>query len=490
MGIIALSNAKSVKGLKYRDHFDYILDKHHLQDKDGFINEVDDLIEGIRPQYNALIRRISGMGNKLAQDTIAIPSTSSNSEIPKIKVWDIGYLYSKFENTKEFEFANIAKEGSYDLTKVICAAQKNFESSTGYVIKECENSNIGNNSDTKHIKWRPCVKKYQLTPKNKDDDDDDDGNKQHPNMYIYLDMFCANEQTAPDDSFQYIHSIDAGHRIPCIAIYLPIVDPRCQTFGSAQITFDEAILVFEMFGKIAYYATFRPEFLPSHHHHKSTKTGAIENPNFKLELFKTTFVNFIYQPNVLRDIVASRHKLTDLNSNKPKDDDGFVQASNELMALNRYKVIIDAMKCLVTWKFAEYLYSNINSKDFGKNQLFRKYYHDLTTKYTLLDYDVNSNEAPFTKNTELLYLTYSCQQPYFELWARLVYANVYHKLKNQNTDTNADVVGEIEGFMNNLCCSVRPSEEKDVNDSSFESQIEVLLGATIQLDIWSYFTQP
>ncbi|KAJ1915352.1 hypothetical protein H4219_004368 [Mycoemilia scoparia] len=447
-------NLLSKKGLNYRDGFDYMLDCNLLQKRKKLMREVDSMIEAIKPQYKKLMREIS-KENANGDSTDA----SNSSEAPLIKVWDFTYLYGKFATSEDFLLENAVKGGVYTLPQTIYQALWVFEMFTGYNIN-CDNSK-------KHFVWADHVKKYIVT-------DRSDGN---PQMYIYADFYRNGR--SEDPQFKYLGGDTDNSSIPCIVIYLPVIEESSQNFQSANIRFSGVEHIFEIFGKITYYTLFKPKFLGNHKSPENTRT--METPGFKLELFKHMFKHFIYEPLVLWKITIDDH---DLRMSMPGSQDlSFELVSSQLKLARTYDTIIEGMNTLAQWKFAEHMFSVVDSDEFPKAQLYEKY-HEFCNKYLLLDFDVNEITNPFGESFDPLSLVILPDE-YFNFYAKLVYANIYYKLKQKCRNENY-MFQELKCFTEKLCDNIRSNGENG-KVLNYRALVEKSLESKIEIDIFNKY---
>ncbi|KAJ1916066.1 hypothetical protein H4219_003998 [Mycoemilia scoparia] len=489
----------------YHDHFDYILANSVLQERHGFMDEVDRMIKSMMPQYNRLLNTISTTTSIQSSQEAAVSPQLANPETtpPKIKFWNFSYLLDKFQNNDDnFRLAKMVKNGTYTLSKVINAAINIFTSSTGYDIR------VDNRPE--HLVWASNVVKYNVTYKDSDENSSGD-----PQMVIYMDIYKNNRQQFCH--FEYIHqsnnnnnssSSSDSNGVPCIIMYLPLINDNNAQPESKDIRFGDVQTIFKMFGKAAYYTVFQPNFLPSHRQ-IPPDTRVTENPDFQIEFFKQIFASTAYEPNVLKNIISSTHQLTMISPNS--NNAAFEHASKQLKYLERKDSIINGMKGLVAWKFAEYMYSEVYSADVPKEKLC-KAYHDLCSEYLSLEYDdygggsgVLDNDSkwenittPFTENTGFLQLRY-LPSYHFGLCAKLVHANIYCKIQQhiqlQSTSSNSssDMVGMLMEFMLNLCNNIISSRNHEENngggelDKSFSTQLTTLLQSCIDLNIFEKY---
>ncbi|KAJ1915351.1 hypothetical protein H4219_004367 [Mycoemilia scoparia] len=374
-------NKRSIQGLKYSDYFDYLLDKNVLQGRDEFMKEIDQLIEAITPQYNALIRRLLTMYAANGEEGTAL----SRYETPVIKAWDFDYLFYNFKNSDDFKLAKLVPNASFTLSKAIDACLEIFRLSTGYDVS------VDNTKD--HFGWASNVVKYKVTLKG----------DVKPQMYLYLDVYVRDEIL--DDEFEYIRSDISSDGTPCAAMSIPIVfeeegDEEYNyegCFESIEVCFYKLRWMFELFGKAAYYAVFQPTFLPSH---QTPDTRTLENENFKIEFFKHMFTSMMYESNILQEIVWPGYELAKIDYGS--ENDKFAQTENELVSFHRYQHIKECMQTLVGWKFAERMYSVVKNNESPKDSLC-KLYNNLYKMYLQLYYDSCNNIPLFTENTDLFY---------------------------------------------------------------------------------------
>ncbi|KAJ1915350.1 hypothetical protein H4219_004366 [Mycoemilia scoparia] len=462
-------NIRSIHGLGYGNHFDYILDYHDLPERKSFMGKVDYIITKIRPHYEKLINRIIDRRTEYTQDA----DKQIVAVNPKIKIWNFGYHYNKFKDRLDFSQAKIVQGERYMLSKVIAKVFDVFASSTGYEI--C-------NDDVEHypVGVNVALKCKVIS-----------SNSKKTQMYVYIGLCKRNEEH--NYHFKYIHrDTSDDYSIPCIMMDLPLADQDSSAdFEDFMIKFDDVLALFQMFGKVAYYAIFQPKFLPRYN---TPNLRTMENPHLKLKLFETIFKNIVHEPNILRDIVSPTHALVKLNIESENDE--FVQASNQLKDLYKCHNILKSMNCLVGWKFAQFMYSETYC-DIIIQDLLNKEYHRLCNNYLQLDYDINENVTPFTENTQHLQLEF-LPDSYFKLYANLVYANIYYVLEQTNIDSN-DISQKLMRFILKLCYNIGYNIIANGDDSSngnsgdrcssrgrrgFKSQIESLLRSEIVIDIY------